>query len=316
MFDTCMKSLAVRVLGEFGVDGVEARALGSRKARLALHLLALGDGQPVPADVLVDALWGDAPPARPDDQLAVLMSRLRSVLGRDRIEHREGGYLLRADWRDATELAQLTEEIDRRQNACNAVGAAAAARVALSLLRGAEPAQPPGEWALLRRTTLDRLIARARLTASAALLAAGAWVAAVDCAAAALERDPYEEAALRTLMRAYAAGGQPAAALSAHASARKRLAEDLGTDPSAETDELHTAILRGEVRAIKATAASQAGPVSLVGRADELAFLDACAARSAAGATEVVVAYGEPGIGKTSLLRAWSARRHAAAGGR
>jgi DNA-binding SARP family transcriptional activator len=308
MFDTCMKSLAVRVLGEFAVDGVEPQALGSRKARLALHLLALGGGQPVPADVLADALWADAPPARPDDQLAVLMSRLRSVLGRDRIEHRDGGYLLRADWRDAAELAQLTEEIGRRQNAGNSVGAAAAARVALSLLRGGESAQPPGEWALLRRTTLDRLIARARLTASAALLAAGDWVAAADCAAAAVERDPYEEAALRTLMRAYAAGGQPAAAMSTYASARERLAGDLGTDPAAETDELHTAILRGEVRAFQATAAEQAGPVSLVGRADELAFLDACAAKPAAGATEVVLVDGEPGIGKTSLLRAWAAR--------
>ena len=95
-FDTRMKSLAVRVLGDFGVDGVEPQALGSRKARLALQLLALAAGQVVPSDVLVDALWDDAPPARPDDQLAVLMSRLRSVLGRDRIEHRDRGYLLRS----------------------------------------------------------------------------------------------------------------------------------------------------------------------------------------------------------------------------
>lgn len=140
-----MKSLAVRLLGEFAVDGVESRALGSRKARLALHLLALADGQPVPSDVLADALWAASPPARPDDQLAVLMSRLRTVLGRDRIEHRDGGYLLHADWQDAAELRQLTEEIDRRRCAGNVVGAAAAARVALSLLTGADRGQLPGE---------------------------------------------------------------------------------------------------------------------------------------------------------------------------
>lgn len=52
-----MKSLAVRLLGEFTVDGVESSDLGSRKARLALHLLALAEGQPVSADVLADALW-------------------------------------------------------------------------------------------------------------------------------------------------------------------------------------------------------------------------------------------------------------------
>ena len=68
-----MKSLAVRVLGDFAVDGVEPQAFGSRKARLTLQLLALAEEQVVPSDVLIDALWADSPPARPDDQLAVLM---------------------------------------------------------------------------------------------------------------------------------------------------------------------------------------------------------------------------------------------------
>ena len=42
-----MRSLAVRVLNDFGVDGMEPQSLGSRKARLALHLLALAGGQVV-----------------------------------------------------------------------------------------------------------------------------------------------------------------------------------------------------------------------------------------------------------------------------
>jgi DNA-binding SARP family transcriptional activator len=309
MFDTCMKSLAVRVLGEFAVDGTESQALGSKKARLALHLLALADGQPVTGDVLADALWADSPPARPDDQLAVLMSRLRSVLGRDRIERRDGGYLLHADWQDAVELRQLTEEIDRRRGTGNVVGAAAAARVALSLLRGAGPGQLPGEWSQLRRAALDRLIGRARLAAAAALLEAGDWMSAVDAAAASLQQDPYEEAALRTLMRAYVMGGQAAAALAAYGRARERLVEDLGADPSPETTELYTAILRGELPEIVPPAATE---VSLVGRADELSFLDARAARARGGATEVIVVDGEAGIGKTSLLRAWASRYGAA----
>jgi hypothetical protein len=48
-----MKSLAVRVLGDFGVDGIEQQALGSKKARTALHLLALAQGHPVRSDVLI-----------------------------------------------------------------------------------------------------------------------------------------------------------------------------------------------------------------------------------------------------------------------
>ena len=302
-----MKSLAVRVLGDFGVDGAEPQAIGSRKARLALQLLALAEGQVVPSDVLIDALWADAPPARPDDQLAVLMSRLRSVLGRDRIEHRDHGYLLRCDWLDAAELAMLTDEVERRRGAGNVVGAAAAARVALSLLRGATPVPVPGEWAQLRQAGLERLASRGRLAAATALLEAGDWVAAADAAAAALERDPYEEAALRVLLRAYVMGGQAAAALAAYASARDRLADELGTDPSPETTALYTAILRGEVAVPAPVPASAA--MGLVGRDDELAYLDAIAARARGGSVEVVVVDGEAGIGKTALLRTWADRR-------
>src|SRR6202035_662613 len=122
-----MKSLAVRVLSDFGVDGIEPQAFGSRKARLALQLLAIGAGRAVPTDVLIDALWDTATPSRPEDQLAVLMSRLRSVLGRDRIEHRDQGYLLRCDWLDATELAVLADEGASRRAAGPPMGAVPAA---------------------------------------------------------------------------------------------------------------------------------------------------------------------------------------------
>jgi len=123
--DRGMQSLSVRVLGQFEVDGVEPQALGSRKARTLLRLLALARGHGVSADVLAAALWGDAQPAKPADQVAVLVSRLRGVLGRDRLEHGDGGYRLRYDWLDADELAGVVEEIERRQRAGNLVGAAA-----------------------------------------------------------------------------------------------------------------------------------------------------------------------------------------------
>ncbi len=308
-----MKSLAVRVLGNFGVDGFEPQALGSRKARQALQLLALAAGQMVPAGVLIDALWPelDAQPARPEDQLAVLMSRLRSVLGRDRIGHRDGGYLLRYDWLDAAELAELTDEVDRRRGAGNLMGAAAAARIALSLLRGDDPEPLPGEWWQLKRAELARLAGRARVAAATALLDAGDWMAAADAATAALARDPYEEAALRVLLRSYVMGGRVAAALAAYASAAQRLADELGTDPSPETTALHAAILRGELAASAAPLA--ATPAGLVGRDDELAYLDAIVARARSGGpAEIVAVDGEAGIGKTTLLRSWAARRTAA----
>jgi DNA-binding SARP family transcriptional activator/tetratricopeptide (TPR) repeat protein len=305
-----MKSLAVRVLSDFGVDGVEPAALGSRKGRLALCVLALAGGQVVPSDVLVDALWDETPPARPEDQLAVLISRLRSVLGRDRIQHRDRGYLLACDWLDASELAALTDEMDRRRGAGNVLGAAAAARVALSLLRGYGLPSVPGEWAQLRLAELDRLAGRARRAAATVLLEAGDWMAAADAAAAAVAADGYDEASLRVLLRAFVAGGRVAAALAAYAQARERLAAELGTDPAPETVALYTAILRGELPAPPPVPVR--GPVGLVGRDEELAYLDTTAARARDGSTEIVVVDGDAGIGKTALLRAWAAQRAAA----
>ncbi len=305
-----MKSLAVLVHSDYALDGIDPQALGSRKSRLALHLLALAEGQVVSSDVLIDALWAGLPPARPHDQLAVLMSRLRSVLGRDRIRHRDSGYLLHCDWLDATELAVLTDEAERRRGAGNMVGAAAAGRVALSLVRGTGPVPVPGDWGQQRGADLERLISRARRVAATALLEAGDWVTAADAATAALEHDPYEEAALRVLLRAYVMGGRVGAALAAYASATERLADELGTDPSPETAALHTAILRGELAPPPPLPAADA--IVLVGRDDELAYLDAVARRARAGSAEVVVIDGEAGIGKTALLRAWAARRTAA----
>jgi DNA-binding SARP family transcriptional activator len=276
-----MKSLAVRVLSDFGVDGIEPQALGSKKGRLALWVLALAGGQEVPGDVLIDALWGDAPPARPEDQLAVLVSRLRSVLGRDRIEHRDRGYLLRCDWLDAAELAAVADEMDRRRSSGNVLGAAAAARVALSLVRGYGPPAVPGEWAQLRLAELERLTNRARRVAATALLEAGDWMAAADAATEAVERDGYDEASLRVLPRAYVAGGRVATALAAYARARERLAEELGADPSPETVALFTAILRGDLPAQPSRPARAVA--GLVGRDREMAYLDAMAARAREG---------------------------------
>lgn len=301
-----MRSLSVRVLGEFEVDGLEQSALGSRKGRALLRLLALARGRAVSGDVLAMALWSDAPPARPADQVAVLISRLRAVLGRDRLEHTDFGYRLRYDWLDVDELAALVGEIERRQQEGNVRGANAAARVALSLIRG-EPAIEEHPWALARVTEIDRLTMRARCVAARAMTTGGSWLEAVDVASDAVQHDPYDEEALRLLMRAYVAGGRVASALSAYAAARERLADELGADPSPETAALHAAILRGEVVVRSLPPSGPAAP--LVGRRVELDRLDEVVARARSGSPAVVVIEGEAGIGKTSFIRAWAAHR-------
>lgn len=304
-----MQTLAVRLLGDLDVDGVDVAAIGSKKARTLLWLLALGRGALVPADALVESLWPEGPPARPMDQLAVLISRLRAVLGRDRIQRGDTGYRLRYDWLDVDELDALTTEAVRRQVDGNHPGAAAAARVAMSLLRSA-PTAPDlaGAWVASELAALDRLLSRSRRTAATALLSAGSWLEAVDVAADGLARDPYDEHALRLMMRANRAGGRTAAALAAYASMRERLADELGADPSAESAALHTAILRGEP-APEIAQPRIAATARLVGREDQLDRLDSAADRAREATVQIVIVEGEAGIGKTSLVRVWAARR-------
>ncbi len=63
------------------MDGVAERDLGSRKGRTLLKLLALARGPPVAVDRAVEVLWGEGPPARPAEQVGVLVSRLRRAFG-------------------------------------------------------------------------------------------------------------------------------------------------------------------------------------------------------------------------------------------
>ena len=88
-----------------------------------------------------------------------------------------------------------------------------------------------------------------------------------------------------------------------------RVLSDFGVD-GVEPQALGSAILRGEVPAPPPEPARH--PAGLVGRDDELAYLDTIAGRPRAGPTELVVVDGEAGIGKTTLLRAWAAQRAAA----
>lgn len=305
-----MATLSVRVLGELSIDGFDTRALADRKARQLLRLLALAQGRPVSAGALTDALWADAPPARPADQLAVLASRLRRALGRDAIEHGDDGYRLRYDWLDLDELGTVVAAAERRLADGNATGAVAAARIALSLVRGTLP-EPASDaaWVAADHDAARRTIARARHVAARAMLATGDWLDALDLATLDARTDPYDEEAVRLVMQANAQGGRPAVALAVYAELCRTLADELGTDPAPETAALHTAILRGELPTAPPVRRT---PVHLVGRTSQLEHLDGLVSRLADGKVRVAVVTGEAGIGKTTLLRAWSDARAAA----
>jgi DNA-binding SARP family transcriptional activator len=76
-------------------------APGSAVRRALLGLLLLADGQPLPPDRLLRAVWGDEPPDTGRGAVHVAVSRLRSWLDRNlggaaELAHEAGGYRLRA----------------------------------------------------------------------------------------------------------------------------------------------------------------------------------------------------------------------------
>src|SRR5712691_6254811 len=86
------------VLGplEVRIDG-RALPLGGPKQRALLALLLLNRNEAVSRDRLVDSLWGERAPESAQRSLDTYVSRLRTLLGAERIERRAPGYLLRVE---------------------------------------------------------------------------------------------------------------------------------------------------------------------------------------------------------------------------
>jgi DNA-binding SARP family transcriptional activator/tetratricopeptide (TPR) repeat protein len=290
------------VFGGLRVGGLTDAEIGSRKARTLLAVLLLARGAPVRADQLIDVLWRDAPPERPAEQLGVLVSRLRRLHGPDAVQRTGDGYATSLIAVDLTEFEARTADAQARLAAGEVGAALASARAALELadagpLLGAET----GDWLDIERATVARRLATVRLVAATGALAIGDPLAAVGAAEQALDHDPYDELALRVLLRAHVAAGRPASALAAFARFRARLVDDLGVDPGPEVVELYARILRGDER----PGPGSDRPATVAGRDDELRRLHRLLHADALEHT--VIVSGEPGIGKTALLAAFLA---------
>ena len=302
-------ALRIHVIGGLSVEGFSEHQLGSRKARVALRMLGIAQGRPVSLERLADVLWFDDQPRDPPAQLAVIMSRLRGVLGGSRIAHSDSGYALDADWVDLTAATELEAEAERRLRGGEPAPALAAALAARVLL--AHPALDDEAWLVEERRAVERLGARARHLVARAALAAGDLATGVEAAEQALDEDPYDEESLRLVMAALAAQGRSSSALAMYERIRLRLADELGTSPSDLTDAAHVAVLKGlpvsgiVVAAPQSRSGASSAGTDLPGRQDELRTLDDAFVRTRIGTPAAVVIEGEPGIGKTAVASVW-----------
>ena len=239
-----------RILGPLEVwdEDVEV-SLGGPKPRALLAVLLLHPNEVVPADRLIDELWGEDSPEHAAGALRVNVSRLRKALPADTLTTRSPGYVIQVepDDLDLHRFERLVEEGRDLRARGLAADAAERLREALSLWRG--PALADFAYQSFAQAAIARLeeirLAAVELRIDAEL-AVGRHDELVGELEALVAEEPLRERLRGYLMTALYRSGRQAEALSAYRDARQALVDQLGIEPGNELQELERAILRHE----------------------------------------------------------------------
>jgi len=119
--------------------------------------------------------------------------------------------------------------------------------------------------------------------------------------------EPLSEEVCRDLMRMCSRAGRRTLALAEYERLHKRLRSELGVEPLRETRELYQSILREtSSEEVPAEDSLPIGPlIPLAGREEPLALLRDAWRRVLAGEGQLTLVTGEPGIGKTRLIKSF-----------
>jgi WD40 repeat protein/DNA-binding SARP family transcriptional activator/class 3 adenylate cyclase len=236
-----------RVLGALEVDaGGGPIALGGPKQRAVLAHLLFRANELVPAETLIDQIWGDEPPDTARNTLQSYVSHLRKALGDGRIQSHSPGYRLRLHHSelDATLFDELMRDA-RKALPVDPNIAVGTLDDALALWRGPALADLADQPSLLAEAArLDELRLEAQEVRTEGLLASGAEARAIGELETLLARHAWRENLWGLLMLAYYREGRQAEALNAFQRAREILADELGIDPSPELMRLHERVLK------------------------------------------------------------------------
>jgi DNA-binding SARP family transcriptional activator/tetratricopeptide (TPR) repeat protein len=318
----------IRLLGPVEVwSGAGVADPGPPRQRCLLAALAVDAGRPVSTDALVDRVWGDAPPGGGRHALHVHIARLRKALpGGAPLIHRDGGYLLDVD-PDRTDMYRFRRLVEQARDRPDAervdlLGSA------LDLWRGEPLAGLNGDWVGRvrdgwRQRRLEAVLAWAR-----AQLRLGHHGAVISQVQDLVAEYPLAEPLAAVLITTLARAGRGAEALDRYADTRRLLGEELGAEPGPELQDVHRALLRGELdpqvglpgpaapTRITARPPQQrpaqlpTDGTGLTGRGNELCLLDDVLDKAAGEPTAVPIAAlsGAPGVGKTVLAVHWAHR--------
>ncbi|AWS43132.1 BTAD domain-containing putative transcriptional regulator [Streptosporangium sp. 'caverna'] len=285
---------------QFGILGpLEVRSpagetivVGGPRPRALLVILLLNAGRVVGVDQLIDGQYGDAPPGGAVNAVQAQVARLRRALSAELIEFHGTGYRLAIDPDDVDvhRFERLAREGRRLVSAGRPAAAAGLLREALDLWRGSALADLPFRQAQVAWLEELRLTATEDLVEAELALPEGCSVAELQRLVAA---HPLRERLSGQLMRALQATGRQAEASAVFEEVRRRLAEELGADPSPELAAVHLSVLRAERPAPRQRLAAQL--TSFVGRERELERIDALRD------SRLITITGPGGTGKTRL---------------
>ena len=237
-----------RILGPLeALDGGHAVTLGGPRPRALLAVLLLHANEIVPADRLIDELWGEDSPDDAAAALRVNVSRLRKALPQDVLTTRSPGYVIRVE-PDALDLHRFERLVDEGRSLLArglATDGSETLREALTLWRG--PAlvdfayESFAQAAIARLEEIKLAAIELRIDADLALGRHDELIAELD---ALLAEHPLRERLRGYLMTALYRSGRQAEALEAYQDARRALVDGLGIEPSPALRKLEQAILR------------------------------------------------------------------------
>jgi DNA-binding SARP family transcriptional activator len=258
--------------------------IGPPQRCAVLAALAVDAGRVVPAETLIDRVWGENPPDGARRSLHAHVARIRALHADVQVVRRAGGYVLEMppDQVDLHRFRRMAQDRELSE--------------ALALWRGDPLTGLTGMWAArlresLRRQHLDVVVALAR-----AELRIGNTVGVIGPLSELADEHPFHEPLIAVLMRVLHVAGNQADALDLYTATRTRLVAELGIEPGAELIEAHQEILRGS--------APQRQPVSWPHRVGVVpppadGFQDRRVAEALPASTQVISGLG--GVGKTQL---------------
>ena len=199
----------------------------------------------VTVDRLIEDVWDGVPPRGAASTLQSHVSTLRGLLGKDRLEYRDGGYALAvADGELDAQLFEAETAEAQLTHAGDTQAAAALLWQALGRWRGEALADAAGmAWAAGETARLGELRAGALEAWLTVRLELGQHTAVVSQAEAAVSEHPLQEGLWAALMLALYRCGRQSDALRAYGRLTSMLGEELGIEPSTPLRDLEEAIL-------------------------------------------------------------------------